>query len=155
MLAPVTTEELKDLTARCQALLTRAVLTDAALPDVDRRYRSGPHCAMPEPAPDPNFAYGTEGAETRNSRAARFRPTPADVDRHLPVMAWLTWLKRQGPDGARGVKLIVLRAHGHPFWRIAKRLDLGRSDDTARRWHYAAVETVARAFWAEIMAMEK
>ena len=48
----------------------------------------------------------------------------------------------------------VYRAHGSSWWRVAQRLKLGKSDDTARRWHDAAVICIAYAFAARIAEMD-
>lgn len=143
-----------EIIARAHVLLRRSILTVTAIPDPDRRYQSGPKSSIPQPAPDPNVAYGSEAAQAEIAKAARFRPTRKDLGRYMEVLGWLSWLKRQGEQGDQGVRLIVYRAHGSSWWRVAQRLKLGKSDDTARRWHDAAVIAIAYAFAARIAGMD-
>jgi len=90
-------------------------------------------------------AYGYETA-----RAKRFQPSPADIGRYLDVLGWLTWLNARGPEGERGVKIIVARAFGTPIWRLSQRF--ARSDDTIRRWEAWGISVITVYFAAEIGA---
>lgn len=152
--APESPDELRELIVRCARLLERALLTVTALPDKERGYLSGPKSSMPRPAPEPNVSYDNEAAQAALAKSARFRPTRADLNRYEQVLGWLTWLKRQGEDGELGARLIVYRAFGDSWWRLAQRMRLGRSDDTARRWHDAAVAAIAIQFATAIAAMD-
>jgi hypothetical protein len=140
-------DELRQLAGRAVALLRNAIRTDAALPDRERRWLSGPRCSLPDVPPD----YDSESARDDTARAARFRPTRADVERCPVVMAWLAWLKRQN-DGRRDVRIIIRRAFGTPVWAIAE--DLGRSDDTIRRWEGAAIAAIVNRYWREIRVFD-
>ncbi|WP_421724782.1 DUF6362 family protein [Bauldia sp.] len=142
-----TADRLRDLAGRARALVRTAVLTDAALPDPDRRYTAGPRCALPESAPDPNLAYDAEGARAATARAARFKPSRVDIERCPQVMAWLAWLKTQN-DGRRDVEIIVRRAFGTPMWKLASRF--GRSDETIRRWEAGAYAAIVNRYWRDI-----
>lgn len=151
-------ERVKDVAARAAELLRRAILTDAALPagigpDMGR-------CAIPAmSAADRIAAFGHEAAmahdaetrELQRRRAERFKPSSADIDRYLDVLAWLAWLKRQDAEGREGVGIIRSRAFKLPWWRIGQRI--GVSADTASRRHLAAVTRIAAHFWREIDAM--
>jgi hypothetical protein len=147
---PANPDELRALAGFAAALLRNAVRTDAALPDRERRWLSGPRCSLPDVMPDPG-AYDSEGARDDAKRAARFRPSKQDVERCPVVMGWLAWLKRQN-DGRRDVKIIIRRAFGTPLWKIAA--DFGRSDDTIRRWEGAAIAAIVNRYWREIRALE-
>jgi hypothetical protein len=142
--------QVRELTGRATVLIRRALLTLQALPDRERAFLKGPKSAWPTPIDDPPLGYGYEPA---SERRARFKPTPADVERCLPVCGWLTWLRSQGDAGERGARIIVLHGLGVPYWKIAPRLDQRRSDETVRRWEAAALEAIALRFRAEIEAM--
>lgn len=126
-------------------LLKRAILTLAAQPDRERSWLASPRSSMPEPVRDAIESYGHQAA-----RAARFTPTPADIDRYLDVLTWLAWLGRQN-DGKRNVQIITARAFGTPLWKLATRY--GKSDETIRRWEADALDDVAGQFGGEIVAM--
>lgn len=127
--------------ARCATLLERALKTLRALPDNDRRAITN---SWPDFVRDPLDAYGYTEA-----RPPRFRPTPKDVSVMLEVLARLSWLDRQvTSDGPRDVKIIVARAYGSPWWRLAQRF--GRSERTVQRWHDGAVTRIYSTFMAEV-----
>ncbi len=138
---------MRELRRFCAELLRRSVLTLAALPDRDRRHLDAAwRSSLPEPVREAS-AYGYEAA-----RAARFKPSPKDISRFLEVLAWLTWLEGQH-DGRRDVKIIVARAFGCPWWKLAQRF--GRSDETLRRWQAGAVAAIAQRFWREVDRMDR
>lgn len=114
-----------------------------ALPDREIAWLASPRCALPRPAPDYDPTYD-EHAERSVTPAPRFSPTREDLGRVEEVLSWLAWLRRQGDFGKRGAEIIVARALGRPFWRIARRF--GRSDDTARRWEAGALTAIAGRF---------
>lgn len=143
-------DELRALSVIAGGFITRAIKTDRALPDRERRWLGSPRCALPETKPDEQLSYDSEGARDDADRATRFRPTPDDVARYPVVMGWLTWLKRQH-GGARDVKILIMRATGAPMWRIAERF--GRSDDTIRRWEASAIATIVNRYWREIRVL--
>jgi hypothetical protein len=144
-------EELRRLCVVAAELVETAILTDRALPDRERRWLSGPRCALPDPEPDQRLAYDSEGARDDAARAARHRPTRDDITRYPVVMGWLTWLRRQN-DGGRDLQILMMRAAGAPMWRIAQQF--GRSDDTIRRWETGAIATIVNRYWREILAMD-
>jgi hypothetical protein len=149
--APSDPESLRALAGKAAALVRRAVLTDAALPDRERRWLQPPRSAMPTPLPELHLAYDGEAARAETLKAARFRPTRADVARCPAVMAWLAWLKTRN-DGRRDVEILVRRAFGTPMWKLAARF--GRSDDTIRRWEAGAYAAIVNRFHAEIAALD-
>jgi len=134
---------MRELHAGCAQLVRRAILTIAALPDREARFHQYRN-SMPEPVRDAADSYGYDAPKTR------FRPTPRDVDRVLEVLSWLTWLETRN-DGARDVKIIVARAFGAPWWKLAHRY--GRSDDTMRRWEAGAIAAITMRFWRAIDRM--
>jgi hypothetical protein len=136
----------RDLIADAWRFIRRAVLTDAALPDREHRWLTGPHGAMPIPVREPGESYGYE-----EPRPPRFQPTPADVGRYLEVLAWLNWLKSQPGDGPRQVRVLIARSYRLPVWKIAARI--GRSDDTVRRIEAAALAAIVNRFQSEIEAL--
>lgn len=136
-------EDLRETAGRCAVLIRRAVLTIRALPDNERRWLGGPRSPAPDPIRSLAESYDSEAARAETARAARFRPSPADVSRCLEVLSWLTWLGRRN-DGRRDVAIITARAFGTPFWKLARRY--GRSDETIRRWEAGAIAAIALTF---------
>lgn len=78
---------------------------------------------------------------------AHFLPDPKDMNRFLEVLSWLSWLRREN-DGARDVRIITARAFGAPWWKLAMRY--GKSDDTIRRWHDAAIAMITVQHWRDV-----
>lgn len=153
--------QLRQLEARCRDLCYSAVRTIAALPDRERRwlYR------LPSGSPDPVFSaadaareWGLDIAvlqeaelmEERRRKAARYRPTPEEIDRCLDVLGWLTWLQRER-HGKAERQIIAARAYGVSYRSLAERF--GRSDETIRRWESAAFRTIALHFRSELEAL--
>lgn len=127
-----------------EALVRRAILTLAAVPDREHGWLNTVRSSMPEPVREAVESFGWQAAK------ARFQPTPTDLDRYLDVLGWLSWLGRQN-DGKRNVQIITARAFGAPLWKLAQRF--GKSDETIRRWEAAAFDDIAREFRREIEAM--
>lgn len=135
---------MSDLKAACVNLVERSVLTLAAMPDPDARFRRGPGCSLPEAA----VALADLDHEARlglKPRDRGFRPSPRDVDRYLEVLGWLGWLAR---DSGREVKVIVLHAFAMPAWRIAQRFRC--SERTVQRWRDGGYERLVQRWWRDI-----
>jgi hypothetical protein len=132
-----------ELRRHCERLVERSILTLAAVPDPDARYRRWWVSSMPEPVRRAVEAYNIEEAP----RVRRFVPSRADHDRYLEVLGWLNWLAA-GNDGPRELKIVWLRAFGVPYWKIAQRF--GRSDRTIQRWHEAAISRLFRRYWIDV-----
>ncbi|HWJ71883.1 MAG TPA: DUF6362 family protein [Kaistia sp.] len=141
-----TVNERRQLLRRAVAvLLKRAILTLAAQPDREHGWLNSQRSSMPEPVREAVESFGWQAA-----RAARFTPSPVDIDRYLDVLDWLSWLGRQN-DGKRNVQIITARAFGAPLWKLGQRF--GKSEETVRRWENDALDDVARAFTMQIMSM--
>lgn len=132
-----------ELHRHCERLVERSILTLAAVPDPDSRYRRGAISSMPEPVRRAVEAYNIE----ETPRVRRFVPSRADHDRYLEVLEWLNWLAGEN-DGKRDLKIVWLRAFGVPYWKIAQRF--GRSDRTVQRWHDGAVARLFRRYWRDV-----
>lgn len=150
--ADLPSERLRAMAGLAKELVRRAVLTDAALPDPDRRFLAGPRCSLPDVLPEHHLSYDSEGARASSARAARFRPSRTDITRCPQVMAWLAWLKGEN-DGRRDVEIIVRRCFGTPMWKLASRF--GRSDETIRRWEAGAYAAIVNRFWTELEAFDR
>lgn len=100
-------------------LLRRAILTLAALPDPDIRFRLGPRCAWPSIVQAARDAYGAAPPKLRT-----FQPTPTDQSRCLDVLAWLRWYELAcGPET---VRLFTAWAFGRPMWFLQERCTTNR-----------------------------
>ena len=130
----------KEGVARCATLLRRAILTNDALPD---RYRQR---TWPDYIRAPGDAYGYSEV-----RPPKFRPSPRDVSNMLPVMDWLCWLGEK-TNGGRDVKLVMARARGVPWWRLAQRH--GRSERQVQRWFDGAVAAIYGRFRKQVWDLE-
>jgi hypothetical protein len=74
-------------------------------------------------------------------RKPRFVPTPRDVSNMLTVWAWLVDLRRQPGTGKRDYKLLVSRARGASWVKLAARFGtyekmVSRYRDRAVAWVY-------------------
>jgi hypothetical protein len=114
--------------ARTWDLIRRAVLTHDALPEKTYTVLVVRYDIVREMAD----AYGYT-----DEKPPKFKPTPRDVSNMLPVWYWLTDLKRQTGTGSRDFKLLVARARGVRWWKLAQRW--GKCEKTVQRWHDAAV----------------
>lgn len=76
--------------------------------------------------------------------ARRFEPSPQDIDLMLPTWDWLTWLKNRPLKGERWFRIIVSRAYGVPWWKLA--MFSGRSEKTMQRRYEEAVIKVWSQF---------
>lgn len=138
----VSAEQLPELRCAAANLLRRAILTLAVASDPDRRWQTGPRCAMPDTLREAVESYGYQAP-----RAARFQPTPRDFSRYMEVLEWLAWLRRQH-GGEREARILIARAFGTPRWRLGQRF--GKSDETLRLWEAAAVSKITLQFQEQI-----
>lgn len=135
-------ERAAELSHRCAELVRRSVLTLAAVSDPDRRFQSPPKSCLPPSVREVNEAYGWDPPKVR-----RFQPTARDVDRYLTVLHWLGQLSAE-PGGERDVKLLVARAYGTPWWKLAERFR--RSEATLKRWQSGAIARLMARHWREV-----
>lgn len=129
--------------ALCCELIRRGVLTHDALPD--RLHQS--LIVRYDVVQDMSDAYGyTE------EKKPRFVPTPRDVSNMLTVWYWLNDLRHLVGTGRRDFKLLVWRARGAPWWKMAQRW--GKCERTVQRWHDGAVAWVYLANRDEVQKLE-
>lgn len=148
--ATLSLERVAELRARCADLVRRAILTLDALPDKERRYLSTRlKSSMPTPVRDWQH-YRIDEFEAPSKRP-KINITPKDVSRFLNVLRWLSWLEVEN-NGGRDVKIIIARANGVSWYRIAEQF--GRSEDTVQRWQNGAFAAMAAKFWHEIDKMD-
>jgi hypothetical protein len=128
--------------ARCWDLIRRGVLTHDVLPERTFERLVQKYDVVQEMAD----AYGyTE------ERAPRFMPTPRDVSNMLPVWYWLNHLRHQAGHGRRDFKVLVGRARGASWWKLASMC--GTYEKRVQRWHDAAVAWVYVENRAEILKL--
>jgi hypothetical protein len=72
-----------------------------------------------------------------DERKPRFMPTPRDVSNMLTVWGWLNDLRRQAGTGRRDYKLLVSRARGASWVKLAARF--GTYEKRVARWRDGAV----------------
>lgn len=128
----------------CWELIRRGVLTHDALPDgthqrLIRRY---------DVVQEMSDAYGYT-----DERKPKFVPTPKDVSNMLVVWYWLNHLRHQTGTGKRDYKLLVARARGTPWWKLAQRW--GKCPRTVQRWHDGAVAWVYLANRDEVDTLSR
>lgn len=121
----------RDGAVQCWELIRRGVLTHDAIPEFTHRKMTRRYDVVQEMSD----AYGY----TDESKP-RFIPTPRDVSNMLTVWYWLNDLRKQVGTGRRDFKLLVCRARGVPWWKLAQRC--GRCERTVQRWHDGAVAWV-------------
>lgn len=123
-------------------LLRRAILTLAAIPDPDRRFRTGPKTAWPA------FAQDWHAYAARDATVREYTPTPDDIGRYLTVLDWLTAYGRQSARNAENARLFVARTFGVPIIRLQIRVTTNRprlaSAKTVHNRLDHVVETIAK-----------
>jgi hypothetical protein len=128
--------------ALCWELIRRGVLTHDAIPDRTHQSLVVRYDVVQEMAD----AYGyTE------ERKPRFVPTPRDVSNMMSVWYWLNDLRKQIGTGKRDFKLLVSRARGVPWWKLAQRW--GKCEKTIQRWHDGAVALIYLANRDEVLKL--
>jgi hypothetical protein len=100
-------------------LLRRAVLTLAAVPDSDLRYRLGPRTAWPEFVRHARDAYGSAPPRFRT-----FHPTRQDLSNYLEALSWLAWYRRT--YGQETVRVFVAWCFGAAMWQLQERVSTNR-----------------------------
>ena len=121
--------------ARLAERLRRAILTLAVQPEREMVWLAGGGSTWPEIVRE-----WRNGDVPNSPRARRFRPTPADIDDMLPMLGLLAWLKHQPGSGARDYRIIVARAFGVTWWKIAQKY--GRSERQVNRWYDGAIARI-------------
>lgn len=119
--------------------IEKSILTLRAMPDREHGWIYGRNNGWPE--------YALQYSE---GIVRKFKPTTKDVQHYLTALGWLTWLGRQN-GGKRDVRIIVSRAYGQPWYKIAERV--GRDRRTVKRWHDGAITTIYSRFCDEINEM--
>jgi hypothetical protein len=124
-------------------LLRRSVLTLAAVPDSDLRYRLGPRTAWPEFVRYARDAYGSAPPRFRT-----FQPTRQDLSNYLEALSWLAWYQRT--HGSETVRIFVAWSFGAAIWQLQERVSTNRrrpcSPTTVRKRMDAMLLAVAAQF---------
>ena len=100
-------------------LLRRSVLTLAAVPDSDLRYRLGPRTAWPEFVRHARDAYGSAPPRVRI-----FQPTRQDLTIYLEALSWLGWYRRT--YGEETVRVFIAWCFGAAIWQLQERVSTNR-----------------------------
>lgn len=120
----------KEGIARTWELIRRAVLTHDALPGK----RRASLVSRIDIVREINEAYGYTDV-----RPPKFVASPRDVSNMLPVLKWLCEHRRKN-NGERDFKLLLARARGVPWWKLATKF--GRSERQVQRWLDGAVTDI-------------
>ena len=104
---------------RLRELLRRSVLTLAAVPDSDLRYRLGPRTAWPEFVRHARDAYGSAPPRFRT-----FHPTRQDLSIYLEALSWLAWYRRN--YGEETVRVFIGWCFGAAMWQLQERVSTNR-----------------------------
>ena len=124
-------------------LLRRSVLTLAAVPDSDLRYRLGPRTAWPEFVRHARDAYGSAPPRFRT-----FHPTRQDLSNYLEALSWLAWYQRT--HGPQTVRIFTAWCFGAAIWELQERVSTNRrrpcSPTTVRNRMQAMILAVAVQF---------
>ena len=100
-------------------LLRRSVLTLAAVPDSDLRYRLGARTAWPEFVRHARDAYGSAPPRFRT-----FHPTRQDLSNYLEALSWLAWYQRT--HGVETVRVFVAWCFGAAIWQLQERVSTSK-----------------------------
>ncbi|MFC3231279.1 DUF6362 family protein [Marinibaculum pumilum] len=111
--------------ATVEAQIREAIATLMALPDRERDWLMSCRSRWPA-APG-----GAEG----QARRRRPQPSPGAIDRMLPTLLWIRHLDEAGQ------RVLWMRGLGMSWARIGA--EIGRSGQTARRWHDGALDLIA------------
>ncbi|MEQ8346877.1 MAG: DUF6362 family protein [Sneathiellaceae bacterium] len=111
------------------AQIGEAIATLMALPDRERDWLMSCRSRWPTPKAAPGDDLSPAG------RRRRSPPTPGAIDRMLPTLLWIRELDEAGQ------RVLWMRGLGMSWARIGA--EIGRSGQTARRWHDAALELIA------------
>jgi hypothetical protein len=130
-------------------LLRRAILTLAALPDPDLRFRLGPRCAWPPIVQAVHDAYAAAPPTVRI-----FQPTAADISRWDTVFDWLRWYARE--HDPQNVRLFKARIFGKSIMELQQLCMTERGQPAKSRTTIYAkldhvVNTIAIKFKEEIL----
>jgi hypothetical protein len=129
-------------TAALRELLRRSVLTLAAVPDSDLRYRIGPRTAWPEFVRHARDAYGSAPPRFRS-----FHPNRADLTVYLEVLSWLDWYRRD--YGAETVRVFCAWCMGAAMWQLQERVSTNRRRPAAPRTVYNRMDAMVLAIASE------
>ena len=100
-------------------LLRRSVLTLAAVPDSDLRFRLGPRTAWPEFVRHARDAYGSAPPRVRI-----FQPTRQDLTIYLEALSWLAWYRRT--HGEETIRVFIAWCFGAAIWQLQERVSTNR-----------------------------
>ena len=114
----MTTTETVEIT---RELIRRAILTLAAIPDPDARFRGGLHSAWPEFRQEISAAYGAVEAS-----AKVFVPTAADIGRMYAVLRAYNEFRRRSPTDKQTARLFTAWVFGVPMWMLQQRCSTNR-----------------------------
>ena len=111
--------------ATVEAQIREAIATLMALPDRERDWLMS--CRSRWPA--------APGVSEGPARRRRPQPAPGAIDRMLPTLLWIRHLDEAGQ------RVLWMRGLGMSWARIGA--EIGRSGQTARRWHDGALDLIA------------
>lgn len=117
------------------AQIAEAIATLLALPDRERDWLMSCRSRWPSAPAGGWRDGGWQGAGTAApGRMRRAAPSPGAIDRMLPTLLWIRHLDETGQ------RVLWMRGLNMSWARIGA--EFGRSGQTARRWHEAALDLV-------------
>ena len=131
--------------AALRELLRRSVLTLAAVPDSDLRYRGGPNTAWPEFMRHARDAYGAAPPRFRT-----FEPTRQDLTVYLEALSWLAWYGRT--FGEETVRLFIAWTFGAAIWQLQERTSTNRRRPCSPQTVYNRMNAMLLAIAVEFPA---
>lgn len=142
----------EELFAITRDLIARAILTLAAIPDPDLRFRVGPRSAWPDYVREARDAYASAPPRIR-----AFAPSPNDLGVFLDVLDMLNAYRRAGSTAAENVRLFTARVFGAPIWMLQQRCTTNRRQPASKQTVYdrldAVVSAVMRAHREKLMEL--
>lgn len=121
-------------------LLRRAILTLAAIPDPDLRYRTGPRTAWPAYVQETRDAYASAPPRVRT-----FAPSQHDISIFIEVLNWLNWYRRQNRRAEENVRLFTAWVFGAPIWMLQQRCSTNRRLPASKTTVYERLDRVPEA----------
>lgn len=128
--------------AQVKELLRRAVLTLAAVPDPDLRYRLGAKNGWPAYIRETRDAYGSAPPRYR-----AFHPTSRDLTMFLDMLGMLGWYEREW--GSETVRLFRAWVFGASLWQLQERCSTNRRVPASPNTVHRRIDGMVRAIMEE------
>lgn len=131
---------ISDPVAAVRELLRRSLLTLAAIPDPDVRFRAGPKTAWPAYVRESRDAYASAPPKIR-----AFTPSQRDIGVFMEALEWLAWYRRQNHRADENVRLFTAWVFGAPIWMLQQRISTNRRAPASKQTVYDRLDRVVEA----------